>query len=247
MIKFLLLLSILGSKIALADHHTPSGDSYTMPELNFRYFRKHSPEFKWLGEARARQSFDDHVEHHFRFGGRYRLSSGFKAALYLQAQKNMRHEENWEHIGSDWEWTEEDNPIEIVPIAEVLYRAMLLDKVRGEMRVQYRNNTTNTHQTVIVRPELNYFWFRRGKIFANVFFQHERFMALNYSDNAEVQIWNYIGFLYHATPNHKFGFSVNQGYWVWRSSPDTLHYDSDDQYAIRDEATILGLNYVFTH
>lgn len=247
MIKIFLVFFVLGfSHFSWGDDHIPHSETHNVIRGDVRYF-KALGDFRLMSEIQVSNAFEGEPQHHWDLGGYYRWLSFSKVGLIHRYQKNVRHEDDWIVKNGQWIWNEDANDYESVIIPHLDFRTLLSDSLRGDLVFRYMYNARNTQESLLIRPGLNYFWFRGGRMFANVYLQFEQVIPLNFGNGSVSERWVYLGFLYHLNSNNKLGISAETGQWVWTDSEDFKARYPNEDYDAEEKANTLGLIYIFTH
>lgn len=241
------LLSFFFSLHVQAQMIPDTKKDHKFSELSFRYMKRYQ-NFRLISEIFVGERFQDRYEHHARLGFNYRLNPFMKLGFAYRVQKNVRNSDNWiKDLNNQWLWNENEKGYQSVLIPELIFRHLLLNRLRGELRFQYEYNASNNQQVLRTRPNLTYFWFNEGRIFANIYFQFEHHRPLNFANHSVSQRWYYLGFLYHLDSKNKLGFNLAEAQWVWNTSQNMTAKYPQTKYEVSDKAVVFGLNYIFTH
>lgn len=166
----------------------------------------------------------------FEFGYRaltlgtyYRLHENVKAGAFYRIQQGARHDEDW-GVRYDGDLRREGTTdrTEQVLIADVTPR-FLFDFLPGEdwvfaVKNRYHFNTYNTNQSLLVRPQLTYFWIEDREPVLNVTGAYGVYLALNFSDQLVYEHAPYLDAIYHLSDVTKLNAGV-----AWK----TVHYAGD--------------------
>lgn len=229
-----------------AHEHIPHSDTRSVVRGDFRYFKKLG-DFRLLSEFQASNAFEDSIQHHIDIGAYYRWLSFSKIGLIHRYQKNVRHEDNWVNDNGHWHWNEKTNSFESVLIPHLDFRALLSESIRADFVIRYMYNARNTEESILLKPGLNYFWFRKGGIFATVSLQYEHIVPLNFGNKTLSEKWVYLNFLYHLNDKNKVGLSLETGQWIWTDSKSFNASYPLENYEAKEKANVVGLTYIFTH
>jgi hypothetical protein len=162
-----------------------------------------------MGEALGRLEDVDHV---FRYraltlGGYYRLLPNLKVGAFYRLQAGARYDDDWVLVSPPWIWAWQDTTgrLEHEMLLDVSPR-FKLDFLPGRnwvvmLKGRYILNFTTGEQSVLVRPQLTYFWLIDREPFLNVSLSYDLYFPLNFGQTLIYQQYPYLDFLYHLTPN----------------------------------------------
>ncbi len=169
----------------------------------------HMGSVELLAEGLGRLEGVDHV---FRYrsvtvGGYYRPLANLKVGAFYRLQAGARHDDDWVVVSPPWIWAWQDptGRLEHELLLDVSPRFQL-DFLPGRnwvvmLKGRYVLNFTNGEQSVLVRPQLTYFWLIDREPFLNISLSYELYFPLNFGQTLIYQQYPYLDFIYHLTPN----------------------------------------------
>jgi hypothetical protein len=249
MIKRFFISIVLLPVLNTSAGNIPTSFDSRNKEINLRGFYRHG-NFNTMGEISLRQNELRSDETQYLIGTRYRLYNNLKIGAFYQMTQGLRHEEDWISSEGRWQWIDSQDRREDHLILELSPRTILDflpgERWVGELRIRGETNFFNEHNTIKLRPGLNYFWLDHGKPFINIYLQHELYFPLNYSKETIYQQWTYLGILYHLSRHFKLSPYINMGVIKWTNT-DNFQGRTGSTYLSEESFTNLGLTLMFNY
>ena len=157
-------------------------------------------------------------------GSYYRVLENVKVGAFYRVQQGARHDEDWDvRYDGDLERKDTTDRTEHVLVADVTPR-FLFDFLPGEdwvfaVKNRYHFNAYNTNQSLLLRPQLTYFWIRDRRPVLNITGAYGVYLALNFSDQLVYEHTPYLDAIYHLTDVTKLNAGV-----AWK----TVHYAAEE-------------------
>ncbi|HTP58389.1 MAG TPA: hypothetical protein VMM82_05685, partial [Spirochaetia bacterium] len=136
-------------------------------------------------------------------GGYYRLLKNLKVGAFYRLQAGVRHDDDW---GSNptplpWSWAATAGRLENELMADVSPR-FLLDFLPGRswvlmLKGRYIYNTFENQQSIMVRPELTFFWLVDRQPLLDFQAAYEIYFPLNFGGTAIYESYPWLGVHYH--------------------------------------------------
>lgn len=248
MIKYLFFLSLL-IPLSKIEANTPSNDDSFNQMYSIRSFYR-SYGFNTMAEYRYLNNEVRENERTLTLGSRYRIHPNLKLGAFYQLAYGLRHDEDWVKINDRWQWRDTSDRNEDILMVELSPRTLLEflpgETWSGELRIRFRHNLFNDNNTILLRPGLSYYWFRKGEIFMNFYLQHELYLPLNYGQSTLYQQWTYLGMIYHLAKNIKISPSLSIGKITWEHT-DSFKTATGNTYSVKESFSNLGLTLITSY
>lgn len=165
-------------------------------------------------------------------GGYYRLHSNIKFGAFYRLQFNERHDDDWIEEGPSWFWADTRGRAEHLGIIDITPRVLLPflpgENWVGSIKSRYEYNFTNTHQKLMVRPGITYFWLHNREPILNISLQYAAYFSLNFGAVPWYRHGPYLNAMYHVSPNILLDIGVRRQ-WVYWSESEQFHRDFPGQ------------------
>lgn len=187
---------------------------------------------------------DSNLEYRYQsllLGGYYRLHENVKAGAFYKLQLGARHDDDWIDTNPGWDWVDSRGRFEHLALVDVTPRFRLEFIPDGNwvfaVKNRYAFNFFNSHQTLLVRPGLTWFWIVDREPVVNVSAQYATYFSLNFGDRLWYEHGPYLNVLYHAT--HWLAFDASTGYRTtyWTESADFVAGHPNQGYTDNDSTT----------
>jgi len=160
-------------------------------------------------------------------GGYYRLFKNLKVGAFYRLQAGVRHDDDWTNLTPLlWSWATTTGRLENELIADVSPR-FLLPFLPGRswvimLKGRYVYNTFENQQSIMVRPELTYFWLVDRQPLFDFQAAYEMYFPLNFGTTTIYESYPWLGIHYHLTPEVMLELAGSYKSTVWSSSQDWL-------------------------
>jgi hypothetical protein len=186
-------------------------------------------------------------------GAYFRALPNLKLGAFYRVQAAARHNDDVTAIlvGSpDWQWADTSGRLESVLMLDASPRFLLpflpgenwvlMTKTRLIYNASYQNETS-----LLIRPELTYFWIVDRVPLLNASLSYDRYFALNFGEAPLYQSYPYLTLLWHATP--ELGIELGGGYKATTWSTSASWADAAwSSYAIPVRSWVASLGIVYT-
>jgi hypothetical protein len=175
-------------------------------------------------------------------GSYYRFHENVKAGAFYRVQQGARHDEDWDvRYDGDLKREKTTDRTEHVLIGDVTPR-FLFDFLPGEdwvfaVKNRYHFNTYNSNQSLLIRPQLTYFWVENREPVLNVTGAYGVYLALNFSDQLVYEHTPYVDVIYHLTDATKLNAGAAYKTVHYAAEADSNRWDDSDYSA--DQSTWL--------
>ncbi len=186
--------------------------------------------FDFLGDLTGRLedaglSFQDRA---LTLGGYYRPLKNLKVGAFYRLQAGVRHDDDWVTIPTPfpWFWQDTAGRFENVFMLDASPR-FLLDFLPGKswvfmLKGRYIYNTFENQQSIMVRPELTYFWLVDRQPLFDFQAAYEAYFPLNFGSTFIYESYPWLGVHYHLTPEVMLELAGSYKVTVWSSSQQWL-------------------------
>jgi hypothetical protein len=233
-----------------AEHVPPTPDGFAEFEAVSRLFLR-AEDWDPMIELVGRFEGED-AEFRYRAltaGTYYRIHQNVKVGGFYRLQFGARHDDDWVlRDDGEWEWQDTTGRAEHVLLADVTPR-FLLEFLPGEnwvfgVKNRYAFNAFNSHQTLLVRPQLTYFWLKNRRPILNVTAAYGLYGALNFSDELLYRHSPYLDAIIHLGDVTKLNMGVARKTVHWATSED-VEEGWDDGYSIDQTAWLFTAGVIF--
>lgn len=183
-------------------------------------------------------------------GGYYRVLKNLKLGAFYRLQAGVRHDDDWVNATPLlWSWQSTVGRFESVFMVDASPR-FLLDFLPGRswvvmLKGRYAFNTFESQQSLLVRPELTFFWLIDGQPFMDFSASYEAWFPLNYGTTLIYESYPWIGVHYHLTPECMLELGGSYKSTVWSSSQQWLAA-GDPAYQVTYSRWLLSLGVIWT-
>jgi hypothetical protein len=161
-------------------------------------------------------------------GGYYRPLKNLKIGAFYRLEAGVRHDDDWVSNPTPlpWSWQDATGRFENVFMLDASPR-FLLDFLPGKswvfmLKGRYIYNTFENQQSIMVRPELTYFWLVDRQPLFDFQAAYEAYFPLNFGSTFIYESYPWLGVHYHLTPEVMFELAESYKSTVWSSSQQWL-------------------------
>lgn len=173
------------------------------------------------------------VERHLKIGAFYRLQYG------------ARHDDDWKFDAPGrWSWRDTTGRPESVFIFDVTPRAELVKGLVGSVKTRWEHDFFNRQNSLIVAPELAWFWMDGLAPRATFFLRYETWLPMNFGETTEYERWGYAAALWHANGWLSLGPQVALRDEVWTASSQFRSLNPGADYKVWRRSWVPGFTLV---
>ena len=177
------------------------------------------------------------AERHLKLGAFYRLQYG------------ARHDDDWvNNPAGRWVWADSTGRPEHVAVVDATPRARLPflpgDGWTLSMKVRGEHNFFNRQNSLLVAPELAWFWMDGLTPRATLFFRFEAWFPLNWGETTMYERWWYLAGLWHAAPWLSLGPSIALRDETWTPSSQYKQQNPGADYRVLYRSWVPGFTVV---
>jgi hypothetical protein len=173
------------------------------------------------------------VEKHLKLGAFYRLQYG------------ARHDDDYQFDSpGHWSWRDTTRRPESVLILDATPRAELGGNFVGSLKVRGEHNVFNGQTSLLVAPELAWFWMDGLTPRATVFLRFETYFPLNFGETTVYERWWYLAGLWHAEPWLSLGPSIALRDEIWSTSAQFRAKNPGADYKVLYRSWVPGFSVV---
>jgi hypothetical protein len=140
-------------------------------------------------------------------GGYYRLLANLKVGAFYRLQAGARHDDDWVLTQAPtwfWSWQDTTGRLESLVMLDVSPRFQL-DFLPGRnwvlmVKGRYMLNLSDFEQSILLRPQLTWFWLVDREPFLNVSLSYDVYFPLNFGQAPIYQQYPYLTVQYSVTP-----------------------------------------------
>jgi len=173
------------------------------------------------------------VERHLKVGAFYRLQYG------------ARHDDDWKFDGPGrWSWRDTTRRPESLLVLDVTPRTELGRGWVGSVKTRWEHDFFNEQNSLIVAPELAWFWLDGLTPRGTLFLRYETWLPMNFGETTEYERWWYAAFLWHARPWLSLGPEVALRDEVWTTSSEFRSRNPGADYKVWRRSWVPGFSVV---
>lgn len=147
------------------------------------------------------------VERHLKIGAFYRLQYG------------ARHDDDWtKDPAGVWSWRDSAGRPESVLVLDATPRLELGGHWTGMLKLRWERDFSNSQNTVLASPELDWFWMDGLAPRATASLRYEAWIPLNFGETNVYEQWWYLAALWHPRPWLSAGPQLALREEVWSTS-----------------------------
>lgn len=182
--------------------------------------------FQPLAEATERWQYDGlRPYQELTLGSYARVERHLKVGAFYRVQRGARHDDDWKNDGPGrWSWRDTTRRTEHLLLLDATPRwelPFLPGKAwTGSVKLRWEHDFFNEHNSLLVAPELAYFWMDGLTPRATVFLRHESWLPMNFGATTVYERWWYLAALWHARPWLSLGPSVALRDEVWTTATE---------------------------
>jgi hypothetical protein len=181
--------------------------------------------------------FYERVERHLKLGAFYRLQYG------------ARHDDDWKNDSpGHWSWRDTTRRPESVAILDATPRTELPFLPGGgwvgSLKLRGERDFFNGQDSLLVAPELAWFWLDGLRPRATFFLRFEAYVPLNWGETKVYERWWYLAALWHAAPWLSLGPSITLRDETWSTSAQFLQKNPGADYKVLYRSWVTGFTLV---
>lgn len=203
MIKFLLTVGLMFSLPAMAVKRTPDAEQGVEYGIDIRLLRK-IRRFILLVETKNRKELGETNYHQLMVGSYYRLTKRFRVGFFLQGEKGLRWDADWEKA-TVWDWDDIGSRWDFSSVFDVTYNDLLSKNWIWEFKSRFLYYHSRDALLWKPRPGLRYFFLKHGQPLWQIYSEIEAYVPVNYGESSIYEYWIYLGALYQATSQFSIG------------------------------------------
>jgi len=189
----------------------------------------------------------------FTLGAYYRPLKNLKVGGFYRLQAGVRHDDDWvsnPNPSGPWLWQDTRGRMENELMLDVSPR-FLLDFLPGRSWVlmvkgRYIYNTFENQQSIMVRPELTFFWLVNEEPFLDFLAAYEAYFPLNFGSTLIYESYPWIGIHYHVTPDLMLELGASYKSTVWSSSQEWLATPPNPPYQVIYSRWVASFGVIYT-
>lgn len=184
---------------------------------------------------------------HLLAGSYYRVHKNIKVGAFYMLQTGVRHDDDWVSLNPGWEWKDTARRLENSLILDITPRYLVpwINKNSvTSIKFRYMYNFFNDHQTLLIKPGVNYFHLINRKPVWSASLAYSFYIPLNFSESVLYEHGPYINFIYHLSKLIKLELKTSFHFITWTTGKDSLA--DGDSYSINENAFNLGIGIIFT-
>ncbi len=163
-------------------------------------------------------------------GAYYRLHRNLKLGAFYRLQWGALHNDDW--IGTPavpdwlWEWRDTSERLEQLLILDLSPR-FLLPFLPGrdwvfQLKSRYLLNFWNLQSSLLLRPELTWFWIVDRRPVLNLSLAYGLYFPLNFGETLVYEHGPYLALLYHFSPAVQLELAASYPIRIWTTVPDVI-------------------------
>jgi hypothetical protein len=186
-------------------------------------------------------------------GGYFRLLPNLKVGAFYRLQAGARHDDDWvanPNRPPGWVWQDTTGRLEHLLMLDVSPR-FALDFMPGRnwvlmLKGRYIVDSYELQQSVLVRPELTYFWMIDRDPFLSLSLSYDLYFPLNFGQTVIYQQYPYLNVIYHMTPNVMLELGGAYKSTVWSAgAPVRASGESLAGYPVTFNAWVVAAGVIF--
>lgn len=156
-------------------------------------------------------------------GSYARVEKHLKLGVFYRLEYGARHDDDWiNDAAGNWVWANTTDRPEHVIILDATPRTTLPflpgEGWTGSVKLRAERNFYSREDSLLVAPELAWFWMDGLDPVATFFFRFEAWFPLNWGQTNTYERWWYLSGLWHATSWLSLGPSIALRDEVWSTS-----------------------------
>jgi hypothetical protein len=206
--------------------------------------------FEPLARAAERWQFDGlHPYKELTLGSYARVERHLKLGAFYRLQYGARHDDDWKNDAPGrWSWRDTTDRPESVLILDATPRAALPflpgGNWVGSLKVRGEHNLFNGQSSLLVAPELAWFWMDGLQPRATVFLRFESWFPLDFGETTVRERWWYLAGLWHARPWLSVGPSLALRDETWSTSAQFAAKNPGADYKVQWRSWMPGFELV---
>jgi hypothetical protein len=182
------------------------------------------------------------------FGSYARVERHLKLGAFYRLQYGVRHDDDWvNNPAGKWVWADPTSRPESVLVLDATPRTSLPFLGEGwtlSLKLRDEHNFYNRQNSLLLAPELAWFWMDGLNPRATIFFRYEAWLPLNWGETRVYERWWYLAGLWHAAPWLSVGPSVALRDETWSASSQYRSANPGADYKVLYRSWVPGLTVV---
>jgi len=199
-----------------------------------------------MARAAERWQYDGrHPYKELTLGSYVRAAKRLKLGAFYRLQYGARHDDDWKNDAPGrWSWRDTTRRPENVLILDATPRTELPflpgGNWVGSLKLRGEHNLFNGQSTLLIAPELAWFWMDGLTLRATLFLRFEGSLPLNYGETTVREKWWYLAGLWHARPWLSLGPSIALRDETWATSAEFKAKNPGADYKVQWRAWVPG-------
>lgn len=200
-----------------------------------------------VAESTQRWQYDGlHPYQELTLGSYARVERRLKVGAFYRVQRGARHDDDWKNDGPGrWSWRDTTRRTEHLLLLDATPRLDLPflpgKEWVGSVKVRWEHDFFNEHNSLLVAPELAYFWLDGLRPRATFFLRYETWLPMNFGETSVYERWWYAAALWHARPWLLVGPQVALRDEVWTTSTEFRSKNPGADYKVVHRSWVPGV------